>query len=58
MYRMYNRGFLASGVLVLKMIGMGIGLSIVMDATVIRCVLLPSIMAVMGSYVSPSCVVH
>ena len=47
-----HRGFLASGILVLKMIGMGIGLSIVMDATVTRCIFLPSIMATMGSYVS------
>ena len=40
-------GFLGSDVLVLKQIGIGIGLTIVMDATLMRCVLVPSYMALL-----------
>eukprot|EP00597_Dinobryon_sp_UTEXLB2267_P009533 CAMPEP_0170083110 /NCGR_PEP_ID=MMETSP0019_2-20121128/18516_1 /TAXON_ID=98059 /ORGANISM="Dinobryon sp., Strain UTEXLB2267" /LENGTH=786 /DNA_ID=CAMNT_0010298289 /DNA_START=245 /DNA_END=2605 /DNA_ORIENTATION=- len=43
-------GFLASGILILKMIGMGIGLTILLDATVVRCILLPATMALLGDY--------
>ena len=32
------------------MIGMGIGLTILIDATVIRCILVPSMMAILGDY--------
>ena len=41
-------GFLASEILLLKQIGVGIGLSIVLDATFDRCILVPAAMAVMG----------
>lgn len=36
------------------MIGMGIGLTILLDATVIRSILLPATMALMGDYVTAS----
>ena len=45
-------GFLASKIIILKLIGMGIGLTVILDASLIRCVLLPAIMSVMGPYVS------
>lgn len=41
-------GFLASELLLLKEIGMGIGLTVVIDATVVRCILVPSVMSLMG----------
>lgn len=41
-------GFLAAEILLLKQIGVGIGLTIVIDATVVRCVFVPSVLAVMG----------
>jgi uncharacterized membrane protein YdfJ with MMPL/SSD domain len=41
-------GFLASSSIILKMIGMGIGLTIVMDATLIRCVFIPALMSILG----------
>lgn len=43
-------GFLAADVLLLKQIGMGIGLTIFMDATVVRLILVPALMALMGDY--------
>ena len=43
-------GFLVSDLIVLKMIGMGIGLTIVLDATVIRCIFLPALLGVLGKY--------
>lgn len=42
--------FLASQIIALKEIGMGIGLTILIDATVIRCILVPSMMAILGDY--------
>ena len=41
-------GFLASEILLLKQIGVGIGLTIVIDATFVRCILVPAAMGVMG----------
>jgi RND superfamily putative drug exporter len=43
-------GFIASDILVLKQIGMGIGLTIILDATLVRCVIVPALMAVMGDW--------
>lgn len=43
-------GLLFSDVIVLKMIGIGIGLTVVLDATIIRCVLIPAVMSIMGTY--------
>ena len=43
-------GFLASNVLVLKQIGIGIGLTIVMDATLMRCILVPAYMGLFPPY--------
>jgi uncharacterized membrane protein YdfJ with MMPL/SSD domain len=43
-------GFLSSKSIILKMIGMGIGLTIVIDATVVRCILIPSAMVTLGDY--------
>lgn len=41
-------GFLASEILLLKQIGVGIGLTIVIDATFVRCILVPAAMGVIG----------
>jgi RND superfamily putative drug exporter len=41
-------GFLASEILLLKQIGVGIGLTIVIDATFVRCILVPAAMGVLG----------
>ena len=43
-------GFLVSDLIVLKMIGMGIGLTVVLDATIIRCIFLPALLGVLGKY--------
>ncbi|MEA5455184.1 MMPL family transporter [Sinomonas sp. JGH33] len=40
--------FVTSGILYLKLMGLGTGLAILIDATLIRGVLLPSVMALMG----------
>ena len=45
-------GFLAAEILLLKQIGVGIGLTIVLDATVVRCVFVPSVLALMGGKAS------
>jgi RND superfamily putative drug exporter len=45
-------GFLSSEVLVLKQIGIGIGLTIVMDATIMRCVLVPAYIAVLPDWMN------
>ena len=45
-------GFLASDVLVLKQIGIGIGLTIVLDATVMRCVVVPAYMGIFPAWVT------
>jgi RND superfamily putative drug exporter len=42
--------FLASKIIILKEIGMGIGLTILLDATIIRCILVPAMMALFGEY--------
>lgn len=42
--------FLASQIIPLKEIGMGIALTILIDATVIRCILVPAMMAILGQY--------
>lgn len=42
--------FLAAEVLLLKQIGMGIGLTIFIDATIVRAILVPAAMALMGDY--------
>jgi uncharacterized membrane protein YdfJ with MMPL/SSD domain len=41
-------GFLAAKVLLLKQIGVGIGLTIFLDATLIRIILVPAFMAILG----------
>ena len=43
-------GFLASEVLLLKQIGVGIGLTILIDATLVRCIFVPAVMAVLGDF--------
>ena len=45
-------GFLSSEVLVLKQIGIGIGLTIVMDATIMRCVLVPAYIAILPDWMN------
>ena len=45
-------GFLASEILLLKQIGIGIGLTIVIDATFVRCIFVPAAMAAMGADVN------
>ena len=41
-------GFLASELLLLKQIGVGIGLTVLIDATVVRCIFVPAVMALLG----------
>jgi RND superfamily putative drug exporter len=43
-------GFLSSSIIVLQMIGLGVGFSVVMDATLVRCTLIPSILSLAGPY--------
>jgi predicted RND superfamily exporter protein len=43
-------GLLAADVLLLKQIGLGVGLTVIMDATIVRCVLVPCLMALMGDW--------
>jgi uncharacterized membrane protein YdfJ with MMPL/SSD domain len=43
-------GFISSEVLLLKQIGIGIGMTIFIDATVVRCLLVPALMSVMGDW--------
>lgn len=43
-------GFIKSSILLLQMIGLGVALTILIDATLIRCVLIPATMSIMGSY--------
>ena len=45
-------GFLSSEVLVLKQIGIGIGLTIVLDATIMRCVLVPAYLGIMPAWMN------
>lgn len=41
-------GFIVSSVLILQLIGMGIGVTILLDATIVRLVLIPSMMSIAG----------
>jgi RND superfamily putative drug exporter len=43
-------GFIASEVLLMKQIGLGVGLAVLIDASVIRLFYLPSFMALMGEW--------
>jgi len=43
-------GFISSSIILLQMIGLGVGLTILVDASLIRCILIPAAMSLMGSY--------
>lgn len=43
-------GFIVSSVMILQLIGMGIGLTILLDATVVRLILIPSMMSIVGDW--------
>ena len=42
--------FLAADVLLLKQIGMGIGLTVMLDATLVRVILVPAVMSLLGDW--------